>query len=174
MFECGVDAGECDDGEFAVVTTKNYPNDYNAHDNGIVTITGPASYSFTAFELELAGTGCRADYVQISGQKYCNSTSPPNSTVPSGSSLQIAFDADYSIESSGFRLAVYDATLTALGTNTTATLERCQGDCDNDDDCADGLKCYQRESSDNVPPGCEAGGSGDIWDYDYCYDPAFG
>lgn len=48
---------------------------------------------------------------------------------------------------------------------------KCEGDCDSDSDCADGLKCYQRDSSDDVPPGCQDGGDGDISDSDYCYDP---
>lgn len=31
----------------------------------------------------------------------------------------------------------------------------CHGDCDNDDDCASGLVCYERGLRHNVPPGCE-------------------
>ena len=48
----------------------------------------------------------------------------------------------------------------------------CEGDCDSDADCAAGLKCYQRDSSSDVPPGCQAGGAGDKGTHDYCYDPA--
>ena len=48
----------------------------------------------------------------------------------------------------------------------------CEGDCDSDADCAAGLQCYQRDASSDVPPGCQAGGSGDQGAYDYCYDPA--
>merc|ERR1719492_522834 len=50
----------------------------------------------------------------------------------------------------------------------------CEGDCDKDSDCAFGLKCYQRQSSDDMVPGCLAGGSGDQATHDYCYDPYFG
>merc|ERR1719353_2034702 len=53
-----------------------------------------------------------------------------------------------------------------------AKLCACEGDCDNDSDCAPGLKCYQRDSSSDVPPGCQAGGSGDLGTHDYCYDPS--
>jgi hypothetical protein len=44
-------------------------------------------------------------------------------------------------------------------------LQLCEGDCDNDGDCADGLKCFQRTGLTPVP-GCS--GSGKI-DYDYCF-----
>jgi hypothetical protein len=47
-------------------------------------------------------------------------------------------------------------------------LGECEGDCDDDDDCEPGLYCYQRDSSDDVPPGCKAGGSGDKKTTDYC------
>ena len=50
-------------------------------------------------------------------------------------------------------------------------LDKCEGDCDSDKDCKPGLKCFQRSSSRNVPPGCKPGGPGDVPIYDYCYDP---
>lgn len=48
---------------------------------------------------------------------------------------------------------------------------KCEGDCNADSDCADGLKCYQRDSSEDVPPGCQDGGDGAISTHDYCYTP---
>lgn len=50
-------------------------------------------------------------------------------------------------------------------------LDRCEGDCDSDSDCKPGLKCFQRSSSNDVPPGCKPGGPGDDPTHDYCYDP---
>jgi len=47
-------------------------------------------------------------------------------------------------------------------------LGHCEGDCDTDDDCAEGLRCFNRRSSDQVPPGCKSGGKGDIGPHDYC------
>ena len=47
--------------------------------------------------------------------------------------------------------------------------DRCQGDCDSDLDCNSGLKCFQRSSTEKIN-GCLAGGSGDLDDYDYCFD----
>ncbi|CAB9516717.1 expressed unknown protein [Seminavis robusta] len=46
---------------------------------------------------------------------------------------------------------------------------RCQGDCDADDDCADGLGCYMRDGFEPVP-GCE-GGEEEPLAYDYCVVP---
>merc|ERR1719287_220191 len=55
-------------------------------------------------------------------------------------------------------------------------LARCQGDCDGDDECQAGLKCFLREPGGPLPPGCpgrprHAGGTVDNGN-DFCYDPA--
>jgi len=47
-------------------------------------------------------------------------------------------------------------------------LGECEGDCDFDRDCGEGLECYHRDSSDDVPPGCNKGGPGDVATFDYC------
>jgi hypothetical protein len=59
----------------------------------------------------------------------------------------------------------------ASGCTKTEPCGQCQGDCDSDDDCADGLRCFQRSSSSTLVPGCDAGGSGDVAQYDYCFVP---
>jgi hypothetical protein len=46
-------------------------------------------------------------------------------------------------------------------------LGHCEGDCDYDSDCSDGLICVERNGFTKVP-GCLGGG---IKDYDYCVDP---
>ena len=48
---------------------------------------------------------------------------------------------------------------------------RCEGDCDSDDQCTAGLKCYQRNTKKAVT-GCDPGGSGDTSGFDYCFDPS--
>ena len=68
----------------------------------------------------------------------------------------------------------YGETLKDKGGNPDTSknkLDKCEGDCDTDSDCKPGLKCFQRSSSSNVPPGCVAGGPGDDPTHDYCYDP---
>jgi len=59
------------------------------------------------------------------------------------------------------------------GTGCTAKKKcsECQGDCDRDGDCKTGLKCFQRNSKAGVHA-CKSGGSGDVSNYDFCYDPA--
>ena len=44
----------------------------------------------------------------------------------------------------------------------------CEGNCDVDADCAEGLACFQREGSEEVP-GCEGAGQKGM---DYCYLPS--
>ncbi len=43
-------------------------------------------------------------------------------------------------------------------------LERCFGECDNDDHCRYGLECFQRENDEPIP-GCSGAGGGGTWDY---------
>ena len=43
-------------------------------------------------------------------------------------------------------------------------LQLCEGDCDNDSDCASGLRCFQRNGLTPVP-GCSSSGT---FDFDYC------
>ena len=49
-------------------------------------------------------------------------------------------------------------------------LGECEGDCDNNDECADGLICHQRDGNEDVP-GCPGGGN-DSSITDYCIRPA--
>lgn len=56
--------------------------------------------------------------------------------------------------------------------NISAPCQRCNGDCDSDDDCSGELICFQRSTGDSSQvPGCEVGGLGDITGGDYCFDP---
>mmetsp|Transcript_29890 Transcript_29890/g.56042 ORF Transcript_29890/g.56042 Transcript_29890/m.56042 type:complete len:620 (-) Transcript_29890:227-2086(-) len=54
------------------------------------------------------------------------------------------------------------------GPDGSANMPKCAGDCDEDSDCASGLRCFQRSGTTPVP-GCSGDGTSD---YDYCYDPA--
>ncbi|KAL7437270.1 hypothetical protein ACHAXM_005573 [Skeletonema potamos] len=46
----------------------------------------------------------------------------------------------------------------------------CEGDCDSDDDCLDGLMCFSRGQGEfTAVPGCVSGGDGDKPSMDYCY-----
>ena len=52
----------------------------------------------------------------------------------------------------------------------TTPCQACSGDCDTDDDCMDGLMCYERiGGSYATVPGCDIGGFGDVGGGDYCY-----
>ena len=45
----------------------------------------------------------------------------------------------------------------------------CEGDCDRDSDCGDGLRCFQRDGYTQVP-GCKGTGK---HDWDYCVNEEF-
>jgi hypothetical protein len=56
------------------------------------------------------------------------------------------------------------------GNDASATnLAACTGECDSDDQCATGLKCFQRELGEDIP-GCDVSTAPD-GNWDYCYDP---
>eukprot|EP00980_Cylindrotheca_fusiformis_P002673 scaffold624_cov150-Cylindrotheca_fusiformis.AAC.6 len=58
--------------------------------------------------------------------------------------------------------------LTKVGANPSAPLERCEGDCDSDSDCASSdLFCFIRRDPDVFVPGCRGGESDDSL-FDYC------
>ena len=62
-----------------------------------------------------------------------------------------------SAKSSGI-IIINTRALVYLGDNSCTSSNKCsqcQGDCDNDNDCAPGLQCFQREKGENVP-GCAA------------------
>ncbi len=46
---------------------------------------------------------------------------------------------------------------------TNNLCNECEGDCDNDNQCAGSLRCFQRDGAQNVP-GCGTGGTSG-WDY---------
>ena len=82
--------------------------------------------------------------------------------------------ADYPAPNSSVLVAVVD--LGESGCNTTHPCPVCQGDCDNDNDCAGGLACFQRHYSNILTsamvPGCAATGYvTSTKPHDYCYDP---
>ena len=58
----------------------------------------------------------------------------------------------------------------SCGANGCSSMGQCQGDCDNDDDCAGDLGCFQRDGLTPVP-GCSGEG---VNDYDYCTSSAAG
>ena len=51
------------------------------------------------------------------------------------------------------------------GCTNSAKCNKCEGDCDTDNDCVGSLKCFQRGNSETVP-GCSVGGP---YNYSFCY-----
>jgi len=52
--------------------------------------------------------------------------------------------------------------------SSNGRMNKCEGDCDDDKNCAGKLKCFQRNAKQSVP-GCAPGGLGDVSGWDYCY-----
>ena len=63
---------------------------------------------------------------------------------------------------------LYEGTFTSIAQDPTVKLGHCQGNCDDDGDCDNGLQCYHRVGDDPGPPDCR----GQMFtDFNYCYDP---
>jgi hypothetical protein len=61
--------------------------------------------------------------------------------------------------------------LPTTGCSVQAPCKACEGDCNKDDDCARGLKCFQRHGRHIQVPGCTSGFAGDSSSLDYCIMP---
>ena len=59
------------------------------------------------------------------------------------------------------------------GCSPSSKCSKCHGDCDTDDDCLDGLKCFERTAASTLVPGCESTGmiASNGNDHDYCWNP---
>ena len=57
-----------------------------------------------------------------------------------------------------------------ISLDPTIELGRCEGDCDSDNDCKSGLKCFHRDGDEAGPPECSGSM---ISKYDYCYLPHY-
>ena len=82
----------------------------------------------------------------------------------SGSNVDMRFELCYGVS---------EPFLTDFGADPTASelpLGLCEGECDTDQDCREGLICFQRRGLTPVP-GCSGVGLGE---YDYCVPPAPG
>lgn len=91
--------------------------------------------------------------------------------APCGFMWACEYTSDWS-DGDTYKLVLPQAgeTLRELGT-PTEPLGLCEGDCDSDADCAEGLRCFFRDNSEfeaTTPPGCAKGGSGDVSTSDYC------
>jgi hypothetical protein len=75
---------------------------------------------------------------------------------------------DYCYDPNWNELFAGDKTLGGPNDGKAKNLKACWGECDNDAQCATGLKCFQREKGEKIP-GCKGPGGGKNWDY--CYDP---
>ena len=113
---------------------------------------------------------CDSD-ANCAGDLECWHRSPNYPAIPPGcSGYPHAVSHDYCYDPSK---------LTFLGwygqpSQNCACLQECEADCDSDNDCFGGLKCYQRGHGGSIPSGCKWPGNWDtdnILDADFCYDP---
>jgi len=93
------------------------------------------------------------------GDLKCFKNGPGESNVPTGCSGIAREEMDYCYNHPEPELEFMVDLDDPLGL--------CQGDCDSNADCEDGLSCFMNEDgSDNVPEGCEGAA---VHGVDYCY-----
>lgn len=72
------------------------------------------------------------------------------------------------LQEHGFNAHQFQNTKVAGVAGRVGKIGLCNGDCDRDDQCRAGLKCYQSHSNGDTLSGC-AGKT--VGSFDYCYDP---
>jgi len=81
---------------------------------------------------------------------------------------------DYCYDPTGLLVYVYENGEMFANKDQGKKLGNCQGDCDDNDDCAEGLVCGQRMTGDPIPEDCtNPYAEIDTWyEVDFCCDPA--
>lgn len=98
-----------------------------------------------------AGEGCAAECDEVGTDAWC------------------AFCGDGVCSAEGDRaIRIFGIDPALPGQN----LGLCEGDCDDDFDCVDNLVCQQRNSGNDLPPGCSGPFAETDIGQDFCYDPS--
>lgn len=139
---------------------------------------GPGLYCYQRNSPYQDVPGCLGGNEDPSLTDYCVSTALPSTTpdtvpVPSTNAPAIANPTAQPVAlptrmpSTSAPIAGNLPNVTVVGWSPTSPLNECEGDCDEDTDCASGLICFQRNRANVNVPGC-LGGDLDITLTDYC------
>jgi len=92
-----------------VITSPNYPNNYENYVDSVWTLTAPlgmlVSISIPEYDLE-DSTGCRYDYIDVDGNQMCGSSDEGYTYVSEGNVATVTFHSDLSIVATGFTASV--------------------------------------------------------------------
>jgi len=162
--DCDSDAG-CKDGLMCFHNINDAANvppgcDGTARMNWDYCFQYPALSKIDVNPTELLGQ-CEGDCDsndECVGDLTCFHNINGDANVPPGCSGTATSNWDYCYET---------PTLHDVAGNPIDPLNECQGDCDNDDDCAGELKCFHNTGgASDVPPGCQGNAQAN---WDYCY-----
>merc|ERR1712038_1619412 len=88
-----------------VITSPNYPNNYENYVDSVWTLTAPlgmlVSISIPEYDLE-DSTGCQYDYIDVDGNQMCGSSDAGYTYVSEGNVATVTFHSDLSIVATGF------------------------------------------------------------------------
>lgn len=119
----------------------------------------------SAFPLVWCAGDCDNDW-DCQGEMYCFQRSGTEA-IPGGCTGSPLSSEDYCLSRPKPNYLIYKYDDTVPQSSSNYPLGLCQGDCDKDADCKEGLLCFQRDGLTQVP-GCDGAGESGI---DYCYDP---
>jgi len=92
-----------------VITSPNYPNNYENYVDSVWTLTAPlgmlVSISIPEYDLE-DSTGCRYDYIDVDGNQMCGSSDAGYTYVSEGNVATVTFHSDLSIVATGFTASI--------------------------------------------------------------------
>ncbi|GAX29568.1 hypothetical protein FisN_24Lh020 [Fistulifera solaris] len=146
------------------VTARNFGRNHNGNlglCEGHCVTNADCRSGFTCFKRDAGddAPGCTlSDRLLASRVDFCVAGNPPDVTFPTPVAAPIQVPPT---SSNGTTRASY------VGNDNVSNLGLCQGDCDRDSDCAQGLKCHQRNRGQEAP-GCTLNRSLMNSDNDFC------
>ena len=140
---------------------------------GTLLVTGDENAPLNAFPLKMCEGDCDVDD-DCAGDLVCFQRDDDPAPIPGCIGTPDYYGTDYCYDKTfnGPPAPVTPGSLVVTGDENIPAfafpLNKCEGDCDADADCAGNLVCYQRGSAAVPVPGCI--GTPDYYGTDYCCD----
>jgi hypothetical protein len=153
--------------------TRKYHKGYLRNTQGIgrAVVKGldpSSSYDFRIYQYATSYAGTNSYSVQGRAMGSTTTSTDSNPTATGTTTSNNKGEIDFMF----YRIAHHVA-LSGLSLKLNMPLlSECEGNCKEDKDCVDNLKCFKRTADVTSPvPGCTRGGPMDKPDFNYCYNP---
>jgi len=153
--------------------TRKYHKGYLRNTQGIgrAVVKGldpSSSYDFRIYQYATSYAGTNSYSVQGRAMGSTTTSTDSNPTATGTTTSNNKGEIDFM-----FNRIAHHVALSGLSLKLNMPLlSECEGNCKEDKDCVDNLKCFKRTADVTSPvPGCTRGGPMDKPDFNYCYNP---